>query len=96
MLFEDKLVDTGTKGLSSHFHPMVNCSQIFILHELGSGELSDNLDLGVFIEVVEFLSCAVGVGFHGTETGSPWPCSCGMLLNLLRPDFFISINKMSE
>lgn len=43
-----------------------------MLHELGSGEWSDSLDLGIFIEGLEFLSCAVPrAGLHETKPGSP-------------------------
>ena len=47
---------------------MVTYPQVFISHESDYGALSDSLDLGIFTEGLEFLSCVVPeVGLHGTE-----------------------------
>lgn len=48
-----KLFDEFKEGLNSHFYPKANCSQVFILHEADSGELSDSLALEIFIERFE-------------------------------------------
>ena len=53
MRFLLKLFDKFKEGLNSHFYPKADCSQVFILHEADSGELSDSMALEIFIEGFE-------------------------------------------